>query len=208
MDSASGSRTSPTLLGRLRQAPTDQAAWDEFVERYGRRIYVWCRQWNLQEADAQDVTQNVLLRLAEKMRTFAYDRSQHFRGWLKTLTHHAWCDFLEGRKRAAAGSGDSRVLDVLRTVAARNDLEKHLEEEFDRELLDQAMARVRQRVAPHTWDAFRLVALDGWSGVQAAEQLQMKVATVFVAKSKVQKMLREEVHELESHGQEDREELP
>ena len=52
MDSSSDSRTSPTLLAWLQRAPTDQAAWGEFVERYGTRIYGWCRQWKLQEADA------------------------------------------------------------------------------------------------------------------------------------------------------------
>jgi RNA polymerase sigma-70 factor (ECF subfamily) len=94
------------LLSRLRHSPSDQAAWDEFVERYSPRIYGWCRRWNLQEADAQDVTQDVLLRLAEKMRTFAYDPSGSFRGWLKTLAHHAWHDFVKKRERAGAGSGD------------------------------------------------------------------------------------------------------
>jgi DNA-directed RNA polymerase specialized sigma24 family protein len=62
--------TSPTLLGRLGHAPADQAAWAEFADRYGRKIYGWCRQWGLQEADAEDVTQQVLLKLADKMRTF------------------------------------------------------------------------------------------------------------------------------------------
>jgi hypothetical protein len=37
--------TRVTLLARLRQDPTDQAAWGEFVERYGRHIYRWCREW-------------------------------------------------------------------------------------------------------------------------------------------------------------------
>src|SRR5262249_57495976 len=91
---SSGARTSKTLLNRLR-SPLDQAAWNEFVERYGRRIYGWCRQWGLQEADAQDVTQDVLLRLARKMRSFAYDPSRSFRGWLRTLTHHASTHFLQ-----------------------------------------------------------------------------------------------------------------
>jgi RNA polymerase sigma-70 factor (ECF subfamily) len=56
-DDASSLRTSPTLLERVRSAPADQQAWDEFVERYGRKIYAWCRQWGLQETDAEDVTQ-------------------------------------------------------------------------------------------------------------------------------------------------------
>ena len=49
--------TSPTLLGRLGCVPTDQAAWGAFAERYGRKIYGWCRHWQVQEADAEDVTQ-------------------------------------------------------------------------------------------------------------------------------------------------------
>jgi RNA polymerase sigma-70 factor (ECF subfamily) len=71
MEGASGSKTSVTLLGRLRQYPTDQAAWADFVERYGRKIYGWCRHWDLQKADAEDVTQTVLLLLTQKMSTFA-----------------------------------------------------------------------------------------------------------------------------------------
>ena len=86
MDSSSGLHTSPTLLGRLRHEPADQAAWAQFVERYGRLAYAWCRKGAQQEADAEDVTQMVLVRLAERMRTFAYDPSKCFRGWLRTLT--------------------------------------------------------------------------------------------------------------------------
>jgi RNA polymerase sigma-70 factor (ECF subfamily) len=74
MSSESGLRTSPSLLGRLRAAPADEAAWAEFVERYGRVIYDWCRRQRLQEADAEDVTQGVLTKLAVRMRTFRYAR--------------------------------------------------------------------------------------------------------------------------------------
>jgi RNA polymerase sigma-70 factor (ECF subfamily) len=196
------SGTRITLLGRLRRDPTDQAVWAEFVEHYGGKIYGWCRKWNLQEADAQDVTQNVLLKLADKMRNFSYDPSRSFRAWLKTLTHHAWSDYLEGRGRPGQGSGDSRVGSLLAGVEARDDLVKHLEEEFDRELLQEAMARVRLRVAPQTWEAFRLTALEGLSGVEAAGRIPMQVAQVFVAKRRVQKMLQQEVARLEGQGEE------
>src|SRR5438132_14128374 len=101
--------TSPTLLARLRHSPADQTAWGEFVDRYGPRIYAWCRHWRLQEADAQDVTQAVLVRLAEKMRAFAYDPQRSFRGWLKTLARHAWDDLRAARGRHAPGSGDRQV---------------------------------------------------------------------------------------------------
>jgi RNA polymerase sigma-70 factor (ECF subfamily) len=198
------SRTSPSLLGRLRQAPTDQAAWGEFVARYGPRIYGWCRHWRLQEADAQDVTQDVLLRLARKLRTFAYDPAGSFRGWLKTLTHHAWRDFVDGRRRGGCACGGSRCPEALQSAEAREDLTVRLEEEFDRELLEEAMARVRLRLEPRTWEAFRLLALEGLSGAEAAAALGMKVATAFVARSKVQRMLQEEVRRLEGPDREGR----
>jgi hypothetical protein len=58
------SRTSITLIGRLRQDPRDQTAWGQFVERYRPGILGWCRRWGPQESD------------------FAYDPSRSFRGWL------------------------------------------------------------------------------------------------------------------------------
>src|SRR5438874_852042 len=99
MTSNVAARTSASLLRRLRQEATDQAAWAEFVRLYGRQIYQWGRRWSLQEADAQEVTQTVLAKLAEKMRTFSYDPLRSFRAYLKILTHYAWCDFLESHKR-------------------------------------------------------------------------------------------------------------
>src|SRR5438309_5132747 len=139
MEGLHESGTRITLLGRLRRDPTNQAAWAEFVDHYGAKVYAWCRKWNLQEADAQDVTQNVLLKLARKMGEFTYDPSRSFRAWLKTLTHHAWSDFLESQQRAGRGSGDSRVAAMLQSVEAREDLLKLLEAEFDREILEEAM---------------------------------------------------------------------
>jgi RNA polymerase sigma-70 factor (ECF subfamily) len=189
-----------SLLGRLRRDPTNQACWDAFVEHYGAKIYDWCRRWNLQEADAQDVTQNVLLKLAEKMHDFEYDPSRSFRAWLKTLTHHAWVDYQEARRRGGLGSGDSQVGLMLDSVEAREDLLQRLGEEFDRELLDEAMARVKLRVAPQTWQAFQLTAIDGLSGAEAAERIPMAVAQVFVAKRRVQKGIQVELARLEGAG--------
>jgi RNA polymerase sigma factor (sigma-70 family) len=197
MTGGPGTTTSTTLLTRLRNDPADQAAWAEFVRRYGPLVYRWCRRWQLQEADAQDVTQDVLVKLAGKMRTFTYDPARSFRAYLRTLARYAWCDFLEGRKQPGAASGGSDVLELLETVEAGDDLVQRLHEQFDQELLAEAQARVRQRVEPDTWEAFRLTALEGLSGAEAASRLGLKVATVFKAKSRVQELLHEEVARLE-----------
>jgi len=196
MSPRGGTNTSATLLARLRQVPMDQAAWGEFAERYGRKIYGWCRRWNLQDVDAQDVTQTVLLQLAEKMQAFVYDPSRSFRAWLKTITRHAWSDFWDRRGRVVS-SGGSSAYELLSTVEAREDLVERLNDEFDQEILAEAIAQVRMRVTPRTWQAFEMMALEGRSGAETAASLGMKVATVFVAKSKVQKMLQEERRRLD-----------
>src|SRR5262245_27707215 len=101
--------TSPSLLARLKGADTDPPAWAEFVRRYDPLVQGWCRYWRLGEGDAEEVTQTVLVKLAEKMRGFAYDPQRSFRAYLKTLARYAWLDFLEARKRHDAGTGDTEV---------------------------------------------------------------------------------------------------
>jgi RNA polymerase sigma factor (sigma-70 family) len=190
-------RTSPSLLDRLGKAEADQAAWVDFVQRYGPLILGWCRHWRLQKSDAQEVTQAVLVKLVEKMRTFRYDPTRSFRAYLKTLARYAWCDFVEASKRPGGGSGDTEELKALQAVEVGDDLVRRLDAQFDLELLAEARNRVRQRVEPHTWEAFHLTAVEGLSGVEAARKLGLRVATVFKAKSKVQKMLQEEIAALE-----------
>jgi RNA polymerase sigma-70 factor (ECF subfamily) len=191
------STTSVTLLGRLHHDPSDQAAWSDFVARYGPKILQWCRRWRLQEADAQDVSQDVLLKLHGRMATFTYEASGSFRTWLKTLTHHAWCDLAAERRRAGLGTGASPMAALLDDLAAGEDLAGDLQEEFRRELLERAMAWVKARVPSQTRDAFRLTALEGCSGAEAAAQLRMRTAQVYLARSKVKRRLQEEVRRSE-----------
>jgi RNA polymerase sigma factor (sigma-70 family) len=193
-------RTSVTLLGRLRADPKDQAAWSDFVARYGPKILLWCRRWGLQESDAQDVTQNVLLKLNSLMGSFVYDPSGCFRAWLKTLTHHAWRDLVAERRRSGPEGAGGRMGELLANRQAPDDLVEQLEEEFRQELIDRAMERVRPRVAAKTWDAFRLTALEGWSGATAAARLEMKITRVYGAKSEVTRRIQEEVRRLEGSG--------
>ena len=198
MEHPSEFATRVTLLGRLRAAPDDPAAWSEFVAWYGGKIYAWCRAWGLQEADAQDVTQEVFLNLSVRMHDFRYDPSGSFRAWLKTLTHHAWQDYLERQRKAGAGEREriGHGAPGGRRGPGRPGVAGWPRPSI-RKLLKEAAARVRLRVEPRTWDAFHLLAIEGRSGAEVAQRLRMKVATVFVARSKVQRMLREEISRLD-----------
>ena len=104
------------------------------------------------------------------------------------------------RRREVLGSGDSNVHGLLDTVEARDDLADCLNAAFDQELLERAVAAVRQRVEPHTWEAYRLTAVEGLSGATVATQLNLQVGTVFKAKSKVHKMLQETVRALDDEA--------
>jgi RNA polymerase sigma-70 factor (ECF subfamily) len=104
---------------------------------------------------------------------------------------------LDSSHRTRAAAGGSQVEELVGTLEAREDLIQKLQEAFDYELLEAAKVRVRLRVAPHTWEAFRLVAFERLPVAEAAATVHMHVAMVYVAKSKVQKMLQEEIHKLE-----------
>ena len=194
----SDSRTSLTLLETLRQTPKDAEAWERFVWRYRPMIFGWCREWGLQGADAEDVTQDVLAKLTEKLGQFRYDPSRCFRAWLKTITQRAWSDEISGRYRGS----DSRIIQRLESLEARADLKRRFEETFDRELMEIAIHRVQGRVSKPTWEAFRLTALEGLSGAEASRRLTSTVASVFVSKHRVQKLLKEEIRRLEASADE------
>jgi RNA polymerase sigma-70 factor (ECF subfamily) len=192
------SRTHATLLERLARPGTpDQTAWREFVQGYGPRIYRWCLRWRLQEADAQDVTQAVLLKLAGRMRGFVYDPARSFRAWLKTVAHNAWKDLVEDRRRHGQGRGGGLALEALDTAEARADLARDLEEQFDHEVLEKAMAVVRAQAAPHNWQAFALTALEGVDPAEAARRLGLNIARVYAARNRIQKRLQEACRKLE-----------
>lgn len=188
--------TSITLLGKLRAQPADDGAWQDFIRRYRPRIHAQCLALMLQPADAEDVTQAVLLKLLAKMPEFHYDPSRSFRAWLKTVTRHAVADLLAERK-GERGSGDSAVVRLLDNVQARECLAQQVEAAYDQELLDEALRRVQAQVADQHWQVFRRTALEGLSGAAAGQQLGLSAATVYMIKSRVQKLVREEVERLE-----------
>ena len=97
------SRTNVSLIMKVVRSPADQAAWSEFVDRYGPKVFAWCRGWGLQQADAEDVTQAVLVKLVRQMNRFSYDPSRSFRGWLRRLARNAWQDWLAQRPTPGAG---------------------------------------------------------------------------------------------------------
>jgi RNA polymerase sigma factor (sigma-70 family) len=193
-------QTSTTLLEQLRRSPADEASWSRFVERYGPRIYAWCRRWGLQDADAQDVAQDILVKLSKTLTTFEYDRARSFRGWLRAVVRNAWRDWIaKPRQRDRCGSED--VWNLLSSQPAADDLETRIEKEFQQHLLAAAKEQVRSRVDPQTWQVYQLSVEESLSAAEVAARLGVPEARVYKYKSRVLQMLQDEMRdELEAEA--------
>lgn len=197
------SRSSPhttriSLMARLGGPERDVAAWDEFVRMYAPQVIQWCRGHGLQESDAHDVSQDVLLRFWRQAATFRYDPEKTLRGYLRRMVVAAVSDWGDQVRRAGRVAAGGPLDALLQSQPARDDLAARIERAYDTELLTLAMREVEERVQPHTWEAFRLLALEGRSGAEVAERLGMQINTVYVSRKKVQRMIREIIARLDA----------
>jgi RNA polymerase sigma-70 factor (ECF subfamily) len=192
--------TRASLLVRLRDAQ-DALAWRQFVELYAPLVYRFARRKGLQDADAADLTQDVLRGVHSGVQRLEYDPQRgSFRRWLFTLAHRRLCDFLSRRGRGVRGSGDSAVQALLEAQAAPEETAAW-EGEFRRRLFAWAAARVREQVSASTWQAFWLTAIEGQSGKEVARQLGLSPAAVYLAKSRVMVRLKEQLRQAEPDEQ-------
>ena len=187
------STTRISLLNVLRDEPDDDAAWGEFVRVYGPAVVTWCRERGLQHDDALDVTQDVLLRFWRTSKQFDYNPRGRFRNYLEQVARSALVRWTE----QAGAPHDQATRSLLEKIPEREDLLARLAEAYDTELVAFAMAEVKTRVRPHTWQAFELLALEHRSGADVAATLNIEVNTAYVARRKVQRMIREIIDRLE-----------
>ena len=99
-----------------------------------------------------------------------------------------------------SGRKDDEAVSGLDEAPAREELARRIEDAFDEELLRQAIESVQARVEFRTWEAYRLTAIERQSGAAAAEQLGVPVTNVYVARRRVQQMLKVEIERLERTG--------
>jgi RNA polymerase sigma-70 factor (ECF subfamily) len=199
MASGDGVLTSPTLLRELCDPGQRERAWRTFLERYGPLISNWCFRAGLRRDHAEEVSAAVLAKLVPAMSSFEYDPARRFRCWLRTVVQnevHA-LRRRQARHPGDQGSGDPHVQGELEQVEAPGCLDglvQALDETLERDLRQahEVVARVRRRVAEHTWQAYWLTAIEDKAAGEVAQRLGMKVATVYKAKKRVGEMLRQE----------------
>ncbi len=189
--------TRVSLLVRLRD-PRDGDAWARFVDLYAPLIYGYGRKRGLQDADAADLTQDVLRAVCSGIRRLEYDsRRGTFRGWLFTVVRNKLRDFLSSRQRREQGSGDTELHRLLEEQPGREAEQQALwEQEYEQQLFTWACDQVRRDVEPATWQAFWQLAIEHRRGKDVAGALGLSVAAVYLAKGRVVTRLTELIQEV------------
>jgi RNA polymerase sigma-70 factor (ECF subfamily) len=188
--------TSPSLLVRLRDAEDDKA-WSQFVDLYAPLVFGLAGRHGLQEADAADLTQEVLLAVSRGIRTLEYDpRRGSFRGWLFTVARNKLRNLLAARQRPGRGSGDPDAQQRLEELPAREEEQgAWWDQEYERRVFAWAARQVRGAFRDTTWQAFWQTAVEGKTGPQVARALGLSVAAVYLAKGRVTDRLRAVIRE-------------
>ena len=188
--------TRGSLLARLAADPGDAGEWRSFVKLYAPAVIRWARSHGLQDSDAADVAQDVLVRFWKHAGRFRYDPDRSFRAYLRRMVLSAVSDWSRNRKADPTIPCGDATRAALADAPAREDLAARIERVYDTELLSVAMAAVERRVHSRTWQAFRMLAIDNLPGREVAARLGMDPRHVYVARSDVQAMIRITVEKL------------
>jgi RNA polymerase sigma factor (sigma-70 family) len=189
-------KTSASLLGQL-QDWQNQRAWAAFVERYRPLIQKTCCQAGLTPDAVDEVVQQVLCKLSERLRHFVYDPGRSFRGWLGLLVRRQIVDhYREYQKNPGSrGTGDSAVflqMDQQPFDDGYDGIESDDQDRLLHELALNVQAAVRARVAGDTWDIFWLTEIEGLSTKEAARRMGKSFAAAYMARQRVRRQLRDE----------------
>ncbi len=186
--------TSTSLL--IRALGHESGAWDRIVQLYGPLVYGWCRK-SLQQSDASDVTQEVLMSVSKNLLRFNYgSETSSFRGWLRTITKNKVIDEVRKQKRKGRAPGGSDAHAQLQQVEDEvSDVfdTDHEQESESLSLLRRALDIVKDDFSEAVWQVFLQTTFEGRSNADVAEELGKTTGYVRNISYRVRKRLQEEL---------------
>jgi RNA polymerase sigma factor (sigma-70 family) len=184
------SSTSATLLDRLRDG-RDGLAWDEFFQRYWLLIYTYASRRGCSSHTAEEIVQDVMLKLFERKDVFRYDPERgRFRDWLATVVRNKVAELRRrpaARDRASGGIGCGdlsygNLPELADDGCAPDDI---WESAFEQSLLWALLEVVRQEMDPRCYLAFEMTVLNELPADKVATHLDMSRSTVSRTRKKV-----------------------
>ncbi|MEM6470641.1 MAG: sigma-70 family RNA polymerase sigma factor [Planctomycetota bacterium] len=192
--------TRPSLLLRLHDH-ADVDAWDEFVALYRPVILRVAAAKGLQHADADDLAQQVLISVAGAIDRFdPFHTGAKFRTWLRRIAENATLNALR-RKSSQKTIGDVVARDILELQPISDDDSALLKTELRRELFYLAAKEVKRQISPEQWSAFWQTAVERKEVAEVAENLGKTIGSVYAARSRVMKKLRDHVQNLQESSE-------
>jgi len=194
--------TRRSLLSRLKNWD-DRESWNAFFETYWKLIYYAAQRAGLSEADCEDVVQETVISVCRKIPEFKYDpKLGTFKSWLLNLTY--WRIRDQHRKQLpkeiignVTTEDDADLLDTMKDP--RSALEAAWESEWEKNLFDAAMERVKRKIDPKVFQIFDLYVLQDWPPEKIRTFLKVSSAQVYVAKHRVSSLLKKEMRHLEKN---------
>ncbi len=189
--------TRTSLIAQIR-SPQDREAWDQFVIMYRPVIYRMARRRGMQDADAQDLVQTVLIRVAGAIQGWEKSSPEtKFRHWLRRVARNAIATAFS-RQPKDVGVGGSEMLDLLaEQPATAADIERELLKESMRENYLRAALVVKADVDSESWRAFELTVVNGQPSEEVAKLLGKSMGAIYAARSRIMRRLREQVQRLQ-----------
>lgn len=182
-------KTSVGFLDRL-QAEFGES-WFRLNDIYVPMIQRWLRRHGLNQNDADDVAQEVLLVVQQKIPSFERRREGSFRSWLRRITVNCLRDHRRKHWRHATARGGDDVLELLGNLEdPRSRLSRLWDAEHDRHVLEFAIQEVRPHFTPQTWRAFYATAIEQKRSGEVALELGITENAVCIAKSRVSGRVR------------------
>ncbi len=189
--------TRASLILRLKDTE-DAAAWQDFTEIYQPLIYSLARRRGLQEADAYDLTQEVLTRVARSIASWDPDPERgSFRGWLATITRNMVVQFFRKKNRLPQTGDRTEIRELLNNSPGNSNETSDFDLEHDRQIFAWAAKKIRPQVEPTTWQAFWLTAVKNQPIQETADQLGITRGAIYVARSRVIDRLKKAVQQSE-----------
>lgn len=187
-------KTRYSLIGRLHD-PQNLDAWNEFASIYQPLIFRICRQKGLQYADATDVTQEVMSKVAQAISSFDSTQPRAtFRGWLYRVTRNLVIDFFRKRQNRDVAGAKTGLLELVEQEPDE-DASREFRLEFQRQVFSVVADAVRSEVQPKTWQAFWSTEVLGHPVGDVAKSLGMNRGAIYVARSRVIARLRKAVEQ-------------
>lgn len=188
-------QTRSSLIAQV-QSPEHREAWDQFVLIYRPVIYRMARRRGMQDADAQDLSQDVLIRISKSIEGWVPQEGVRFRHWLRKVASNAIVTALTKSKPLGIVNG-SAAEQILAEATEASAVTSELQDECFREQYLRAAAIVKVDVSPATWAAFEQTVVQGQSCEEAAESLGKSIGTIYAARSRILKRLQLEIQRLE-----------